>query len=369
MVKSGYTLPVFACASAVAGLQYLQGEYDSEIVAIDLINLPEMAKIKVAQIAKISQDQALAITYSDPGDNLDLTRDTPIWAIVKLIPNWETKLIIEGGEGIGKIVNQNNRSAIYNYAQKLLEKNLLDNLKNPAIVEVKIILPEGKELAKRTSNSAFGVIEGLSLLGTTGISQPLTSGEQLEIYQQELIEKAKDFEQLVFCIGENGLDLAQKLGYNSEQLIKTANWLGSMLVTASIYQVKSIILLGYHGKLIKLAGGIFHTHHHLADGRLEILTAISANFGLPTAILQQIFSAETTESAFAILQQFDQQNQTNYTEQIYQLIANRIEQKSQDYIAKHSPNQVNIGAILFTRNRQIIARGNQARKIVSFISV
>lgn len=352
----GYTLPVFATASAVASLQYLQNIYQENQVIIDLIKPPEWVTINIEQIAKINDNQVLAITRSNPGDNLDLTRDTPVWSIVTLTPNHETLLNIEGGEGIGKIVNLGGKSAIYSYAQKLLEKNLLDNLKSPSIVEVKIILPEGKKLAQRTSNSAFGVIEGLSLLGTTGISQPLTSQKQLELYQNELAEKAKKFDSLVFCIGENGLDLAVKLGYNSQQLVKTANWLGSMLVRSSIEQVKSIILLGYHGKLIKLAGNIFHTHHHLADGRLEILTAICANFNLPHQIIKQVFTAQTTESAYRILLEFDRENQSNYTSQIYQFIAHRIASNSEKYILKHSDNLVKISVILFDRNREIIAK-------------
>ncbi|MBL1209987.1 cobalt-precorrin-5B (C(1))-methyltransferase CbiD [Geminocystis sp. GBBB08] len=365
MINYGYTLPVFATASAVSALQYLQNNYQQNQVIIDLIKPAKFATINIEQIAKINYNQALAITRSAPGDNLDLTRDTPIWAIVTLTPNTETKLIIEGGEGIGKIVNLEGKSAIYSYAQKLLEKNLLDNLNITAIVEVKIILPEGKKLAQRTSNSAFGVIDGLSLLGTTGISQPLTSKEQLELYQQELIEKAKIFDNLVFSIGENGLDLAVKLGFNSEQLIKTANWLGSMLVSASVAKLNSVILLGYHGKLIKLAGNIFHTHHHLADARLEILTAISANLELPNNIIKQIFTAETTESALQILKSFDRENNSHFTDQIYQFIANRIEYNAQEYIKKHSEHFVKIGAILFERNRSIIAMGDNSKLMIN----
>ena len=365
MVNSGYTLPVFATASAVAALQYLQNNYQSNQVEIDLIKPSEIATIKVEQIAKISDNQALAITKSNPGDNLDLTRDTPIWAIVTLTLNHETKLKINGGEGVGKIVNLEGKSAIYSYAQKLLEKNLLDNLNITAIVDVEIILPEGKRLAQKTSNSAFGVIEGLSLLGTTGISQPLTSKKQLDLYQEELFNKAEKFDNLVFCIGENGLDLALKLGFNSEQLIKTANWLGSMLVSASVAQIKSVILLGYHGKLIKLAGNIFHTHHHLADGRLEILTAIGAYLELPNTIIKQIFIAETTESALQILRNFDQENKTNFTKEIYQFIANRIEDNAQKYIQKHSDFTVKIGTILFERNRNIIAIGNNGKLMIN----
>ncbi|HBY79083.1 MAG TPA: cobalt-precorrin-5B (C(1))-methyltransferase, partial [Cyanobacteria bacterium UBA11148] len=51
---------------------------------------------------------------------------------------------------------------------------------------------------------------------------------------------------LVFCIGENGLDLAKKMGINPEQIIKTANWLGPLLVEAGLQQVPAILLFGYH---------------------------------------------------------------------------------------------------------------------------
>ena len=362
MMRSGYTLPVFATASAVAALKYLQNDYHNNEVAIDLINPPQIASIPIEQVAKISENQALAITRSDPGDNLDLTRNTPIWAIVKLTPYPEKKIIIEGGEGIGKIVNSNGKSAIYNYAQKLLNTNLLANLKSNSLLEVKIILPEGKKLAEKTSNSAFGVVEGLSLLGTSGISQPLTSKEQLDIYQQELINKAKKHDTLIFCIGENGLDLAAKLGFNPEQLIKTANWLGSMLVTAAEAKVKSVILLGYHGKLIKLAGNIFHTHHKLADGRLEILTGIAAYLGLPNTLCAQLFEAETTEKALRILKDFDIRNNTLWQLEIYQFLANRIEKNAEVYINKNSDYSVKVGAILFDRDRRIISQGNYAQQ-------
>lgn len=353
--NSGYTLPVFATASAVAGIRYLENNLQDSSVEIDLINPSEKVYINIEQIAKISDHQVLAITRSEPGANLDITRNTPIWALVSLTPHQETKIILEGGEGVGKIVSLDGKSAIYSYAQKLLEFNILNNLKDTYLVEVKIILPEGKKLAEKTSNSAFGVIDGLSLLGTSGISQPLTSKEQLELYQQDLINKSKNHNQLVFCIGENGLDLATKLGFDSSQLVKTANWLGSMLVTASYAKVESIILLGYHGKLIKLAGNIFHTHHHLADGRLEILTAIASFLGLNQDVCQELFTAKTTESGLEILQQFDLENNSNWTEKIYSYIAEKIAKNSEKYILNHSDFAVKVEVILFNRQRQIFA--------------
>ncbi|MFM6407720.1 MAG: cobalt-precorrin-5B (C(1))-methyltransferase CbiD, partial [Microcystis sp.] len=173
-------------------------------------------------------------------------------------------------------------SAIYSYAQRLLQENLRPLLLPQESIKVTIILPEGKKLATRTSNAAFGVVEGLSLLGTTGISQPLSAPGQLEIFREQLKNLSRRFDRLVFCIGENGLDLAPQMGINPDILVKTANWIGPMLLEAQLQGISEILLFGYHGKLIKLAGGIFQTHHHLADGRREILTAYAAKMGLAT---------------------------------------------------------------------------------------
>ena len=303
-MPTGYTLPVFACASAIAALRHLQ-QQKSDRVTVNLIEPDRKVAIEIEQVAKIDEYSAIAITRSDPGDHLDLTRNTPIWAKVSFNPEAEKQITLVGGEGIGKQQSQQNQAAIYSYARELIEANLQPLLDPGCKITVTIILPEGKRLAKRTSNEAFGVVEGLSLLGTTGIVQPLTAPSQLTAYQTQIQAKAKRYDTLVFCIGENGIDLAQKSGINPERIIKTANWLGSMLVTAASAEVKSILLFGYHGKLIKLAGGIFHTHNHLADGRLEIMTAYCAKLGLPTELLKRIFDCETTESALNLLRKFD----------------------------------------------------------------
>ncbi|MFP4693678.1 MAG: cobalt-precorrin-5B (C(1))-methyltransferase CbiD [Halothece sp.] len=352
--RSGYTLPVFACASAVAALQYLQNNPRLETVKIDLIKPPQQVSIPIEQIALLGENKALAITRSDPGDNLDLTANTPIWAVVSLQqkPSGEEAIVIQGGDGVGKQLNREGEAAIYRYAKELLQGNLQPLLKVNQQVTVTIILPEGKQLAKRTSNAAFGVVEGLSLLGTTGISQPLTAPGQLTAFQEELVQKAQEFETLVFCVGENGLDLARKQGFNPEQLVKTANWMGPLLVAAGEQGVKSLILFGYHGKLIKLAGAIFHTHHHLADARLEILTAMGAKVGFSSDILQNLLASETTEAALNWLR--EQENGDEMVEKVYSAIAQSIDQRSQDYIRKHAEQTVKVGSVLFDGNRNII---------------
>jgi cobalt-precorrin-5B (C1)-methyltransferase len=361
MLNKGYTLPVFAAASSLAALLKLKGKNELFSVTLNLINPPEFVNIDIEQVAKINDNTAIAISRSQPGDNLDLTRYTPIWAMVELPSTkkdiCQDKVIIQGGEGIGLNTNSN-EAAIYSYAKQIITHNLEQLLLENEQVKVTIILPEGKKLAQRTSNSAFGIIEGLSLLGTSGISEPLSSPQQLEFFQNELTEKAKKYDSLVFCIGENGLDLARKMGINESQLVKTANWIGPMLVTAAANNIKNILLFGYHGKLLKLAGGIFHTHHHLADGRQEILTAISANLGLETSILQQIFNAPTAEDALILLRN------NNALENVYGAIAERIDQRSQEYIFNHSEQKIRVGTILFDRQRKIITTSENGQKIL-----
>jgi cobalt-precorrin-5B (C1)-methyltransferase len=356
--RAGYTLPVFACSGAIAALHWLYTNIALDTVSVDLIDPPQPAEIEIESVCGLKPGVALAITHSDPGDNLDLTRNTPIWAMVEWAPPDQTELIaIEGGEGIGRQEQGTGGAAIYAYARKLLQTNLRKGLRDGDRIQVTILLPEGRALAKRTSNEAFGVVEGLSLLGTSGISQPLSAPQQLEIFRSELKEKASQSDQLVFCIGENGLDLSRTLGIPEGCLVKTANWLGPLLAEAGIQGVKSILLLGYHGKLMKLAGGIFHTHHHVADGRQEILTAHGVAAGLPMPELQQLLQCASAEDGLAYLRQLEQQTGKPWVDRVYQSIVAAVEGRSQHYIFTHSEKQVQVGCALFGRDRQIFLIG------------
>jgi cobalt-precorrin-5B (C1)-methyltransferase len=354
--RAGYTLPVFACGAAIAALHWLYDGIALETVTLDLIHPPQPAEIKIESVCGLKLGVALAITRSDPGDNLDLTRHTPIWAMVEWAPSTQTQpVVILGGEGIGRQEQGSGASAIYAYAQQMIEANLSQRLREGDRIQVTILLPEGRALAKRTSNEAFGVVEGLSLLGTSGISQPLSAPQQLEIFRAELKEKASQRDQLVFCIGENGLDLSRRLGIPEACLVKTANWLGPLLAEAGMQKIKSILLLGYHGKLMKLAGGIFHTHHHVADGRQEILTAHGVAAGLSTPELQQLLQSASAEDGLAYLRQLEQQTGQPWVALVYQSIVAAVEGRSQHYIYTHSERQVQVGCALFDRDRHFFA--------------
>jgi cobalt-precorrin-5B (C1)-methyltransferase len=376
-MRSGYTLPVFATASAIAALQCLQqsSSANNSVVAVDLINPPQQVEISIAQVALIQSGIALGITHSDPGDNLDLTRDTPVWAVVEWAdPSQVETIVLLGGEGVGKQSNLDDLPAIYNYARKLLQANLAPLLTPSQKIRVTIILPEGRVLATRTSNPAFGVVEGLSLLGTTGISQPLSAPGQLDACLDELRLKWDEgtggrgdgeILPLVFCIGENGLDLAQQMGIKRDRIIKTANWLGPLLAEAGGLGVPKLLLFGYHGKLIKLAGGIFHTHHHLADGRLEILVAAAARMGLPATQLAGLFDCETAEDVLKYLTEIDRSDGSEWVNRIYGYLTERIDTRSQTYIYSQSQQTVSVGSVVFDRHRQVITTSATGRTFLT----
>ena len=363
--RSGFTLPVFAIASAKAALIALQDRNANNGSFIVSLDLPDgsSVKLEISQCACLDVNTALAITVSDPGDNLDLTAGTPVWAWVQL-QNWQGEnLILEAGEGVGR--NASGDPAIYKFANTLAEINLVPMLQNfnlyrwenqstedlphsKITARVRFILPEGRSLAKRTSNAAFGILEGLALLGTSAISQPLSAEEKLEDFRIDLQLKAKRSQDLAFCIGANGDRAALNLGFDPSQIVQTSNWIGAMLVEAALLDVKKISLIGYHGKLLKLAGGIFNTSSHLADARIEILTAAAVHENLPMELTQRILRSPTADYVHKLLIQY------GYDRAVFTYLTQRINHRAIAYVRKYTEREIEIETILCDRLSQVI---------------
>ena len=357
----GYTLPVWVAAAARAALKALRGEpfEASQPLVLEAAPADEAptTAIPVVSAAPLGPGRALAVARCDPGDGLDLTRGLVVWveaAWCSPSPE-EGWLVIEAGEGAG-IHAATGQLCLSSYARDLLERNLKALLPADRGVRLQVIFPTGRRLADRTSNAAFGVVEGLALIGTQALVQRSAAPEQLEQTLACLRQKvaAPGFGgDLVLVIGENGLDLAPSVGLPPSLLLKAGNWLGPVLVAAAQAGVARLLLFGYQGKLIKLAGGIFHTHHHLADGRAEVLTALAALDGLTGPALLALHQAPTVEQALADLAATEPER----AGRLRQRLAARIEQRSQAYLARYGCEAMAVGAVLFDRGRQICARG------------
>ncbi len=355
----GYTLPVWVAVAARAALQRLRGE---PFQATQLMRLDpaqpgaEPVPLPVEAAALLPDGSALAMARCDPGPGvLDLTRDLAVWAQLRWLEGPGPWLELTAGDGVG-VIEATGEPCLSAYARDLLEANLRPLPPPDRRLALSVVLPEGVRLAERTSNAAFGVVQGLALIGTQAEVQRSAAPEQLALALAALGERAaaSGFAgDLVLVIGENGLDLAPRLGLSPALLLKAGNWLGPLLVAAAEAGVQRLLLFGYQGKLIKLAGGIFHTHHHLADGRAEVLTALAALEGLAAEPLAALHQAPTVEAGLAGLAERD----PAMAQRLRRRIAAAVETRSLAYLARYGHTRTQVGAALFDRNRRLCALG------------
>ena len=145
-------------------------------------------------------------------------------------------------------------------------------------------------------------------------------------------------------------------------IIKVGNWIGPLIVDAAIKNVKTVILFGYHGKLIKLAGGIFHTHNHLADGRIEILVYLAVKEKVPSEIVIKLSELKTLEDALLLLEKFNK----SIAEKLFQNLTNTIEKRTQDYVNRYVKTDMEIASIIFDGKRKIRWPGSYGKKYISY---
>ncbi len=382
MAEGGYTLPVWVAAAARAALVQLRGEpfQAEQPLWLEPEGAAAPRPVPVVAVGPLGEGRALAVARCDPGDGLDLTRGLVVWVEASWRPRQPEAspgtpaveaspaapgdpawLELLAGEGVG-VHADSRQPCLSAFARRLLERNLWPLLPPGRALRLRVILPAGRRLAERTSNAAFGVVDGLALIGTQALVQRSAAPDQLAEARAELARRlaAPGFAgDLVLVIGENGLDLAPQLGLPPALLLKAGNWLGPLLVAAAEQGVRRLLLFGYQGKLIKLAGGIFHTHHHLADGRAEVLTALAALEGLPRAQLQRLYAAATVEAALAELAAAD----AGAAQRLRLRIAAAVEQRSAAYLARYGQESMAVGSALFNRGRRLAALGPQGAEL------
>ena len=370
-----FTLPVWVVAAAKSATNILIGNKFRDKERIDLPNNEESISVPISSSALLDNgDRSLAVTHCQSGLPLDITSGVEIWAYIQLskgsfqsegkvqngFPDW---LDFHAGYGVGKF-QSSGQPCISQFARDLLCINLYPLLPKGSSIKVEIILPEGKDRASKTSNEAFGVVDGLSLIGTQAEVQISASPDQLKNCKEILHHKCSEAKFdgcLTFVIGENGMDLAMKYGLPANQIIKTGNWLGPLLVAAAENGVKKLLLFGYHGKLIKLSGGVFHTHHHLADGRIEILTSIAFREGISFDLIELISKSTSVENALLTLEV----SNPEAVSLIWSRMAKEIEIKSRSYVNRYLSSSMEIGSVLFDRKRQIRWAGFEGLKQIN----
>ena len=172
-------------------------------------------------------------------------------------------------------------------------------------LEIEIFVPEGEELAAHTFNPRLGITGGISILGTSGIVEPMSSRALLDTIRVELRQRrALGFDYVAVSPGNYGLDfMKQRYGYDLDRSVKCSNFIGETVDMAIEEGFQRLLLTGHIGKLIKVAGGIMNTHSREADCRLELLCAFAAKQGVEPDKLCAILDCITTTQALQILEE------------------------------------------------------------------
>ncbi|WP_406534010.1 cobalt-precorrin-5B (C(1))-methyltransferase CbiD [Methanobrevibacter sp.] len=328
MTNGNYTGVTTGTIATACSLAALDAILDSPDIACVKVETPKkVLDIIIDECKKESSSKAYAVAHKNPYNDPDVTVDLAIISTVELFDRTdeESNVIITGGEGIGLITKPGLQIPVGDYAinpgpRRMIVKNLADKIPEGKIAKVTISIPEGKEIAKKTMNPKLGIIDGISVLGTTGIARSMSS----DAYKNSIVTQldvaiASDIEDLVFVPGNIGEKLAIKdLGVSKEQIVQTGNFVGFMFEEAEKRGITKFTFFGHMGKLIKVAGGIFDTKHAVADGRREIMVTHAALCGADRQHLQRLFDSKTTDDMMDIL------NEINLSVEVSNSIASAI---------------------------------------------
>ena len=368
-MKKGFSLPLWVAGAARSALKKLVGFPFDNFELIKIPNENKEIKIEVHSVGLLKGNKhALGISFAKSDLHLDITNNLEIWTIASVEKNYfnnnvQTKKInIVPGSGVG-IKEKTSEICISEFAKEVLFENLLDIIPEGFNLNLEIIFPNGQFLAERTSNKSFGIVDGLSIIGTSAETYSSASTDQLEEAKTKLANLVKNDStgKVVFVIGENGLNLAKTCNLKLP-IIKVGNWIGPLIVDAATKNIKTLILFGYHGKLIKLAGGIFHTHNHLADGRIEILVYLAVKEKLPSEIIVKLTYLDNLEDALLLLERFNK----SIAEKLFQNLSNSIEKRSFAYVNRYVKTDMEIAAIIFDRKRRIRWSGTNGNNYISY---
>lgn len=305
-LRYGYTTGSCATAAAKGAAMMLLTQKDIEQIGIDT---PKGWPLELALMDRsFSADQAECAVIKDAGDDPDITDGVRVFAGV--VPVAEPGIVFLGGEGVGTVTLPGlalpvGEPAINPVPREMITREL-DKVAEACHYSggfaVTIAIPQGVALAKRTFNPKLGIEGGLSVVGTSGIVEPMSEEALKTSMKLELsVLKGKGYDDIIFVPGNYGKDFAESLSLNLDRLVKTSNYVGFMLEEAERLAFKRILFVGHLGKLVKVAGGLFNTHSAVCDGRMEILAANAAWLGADQACIDGIMRANTTDDAAAVI--------------------------------------------------------------------
>ena len=343
-LRLGYTTGSCAAAAAkAAGWMLLTGREKKTIglhtpKGIDLT-------LHVEEITRGADFVSCAIA-KDAGDDPDVTAGALIFARVALKAS--PGVDIDGGFGVGRVTKPGldqsvGNAAINSVPRAMIRENLLEiarELDYPGGFTVEISVPLGEELAKKTFNPRLGIEGGISILGTTGIVEPMSEQALVDTIHVELRQRREGgADYVLLAPGNYGVDYIKgAMGIDPATAVMTSNFIGDALEMCRELDFRGVLLIGHIGKLVKLAGGMWNTHSRYGDCRMDILTACAAAEGLHGGAAAEMLCCATCDDALRLLKE----------QGLYDAVLHRLAGRI-DAMLPYKCGDMEAGAILFSK--------------------
>ena len=309
--RRGYTTGSCATAASKAATYMLLTKKKIKTINIDT---PKGIPLTLdVQNISLNNDYVECSIKKDGGDDIDATHTMDIYAKAEIIDRENGEdIIVCGGYGIGVVTKKGlsvevGKAAInptpmkmINYEiRKVIGEDISATLGEGKSLKITIFAPKGEEIAKKTFNPRLGIIGGISIIGTTGIVEPMSDEGWKKSLSIELkMKKEQGLDKIILVPGNHGEQfIREKLNLDMKYVVRTSNFIGYMLKEAQRMGYKKILMAGHIGKFIKLSAGIFNTHSKVADARSEILISNLALMKAPYDLLEKINECLTAEEA------------------------------------------------------------------------
>lgn len=362
-LRCGFTTGSCAAAAAKAAAEtLLTGERQefSEIVTPKGIPL----RIEIPIVAQ-NEDSVVCAVKKDGGDDPDATDGILIFAEVSRIPSG---IEITGGEGIGRVTKAGLDQPVGAYAINSVPRKMIaaaveeiaEKYEDHGGFKIKITAPDGAKIAKKTYNPRMGIEGGISIIGTTGIVEPMSNSALIETIRLETkMRKAEGFKSLLLTLGNYSRNFIQsRMPFALEKSVKCGNFIGESIGTAIEQGFENVLIVGHIGKLVKLGAGIMNTHSGQADGRMDVLVTCGVLAGAGTELLKKIPDCATVDAALDILAD------GGFLEKVLEILAERAD----FYLNAKVKNTLEIGAVMFSDKRGITVKTKSSDRLIERIS-
>lgn len=383
-LKRGYTTGTCAAAAARAAAIML---FSGEEIREARITVPagETLLLEVEEIVRHSDVVSCAVR-KDAGDDPDITHGMLVFAEVKKDsdkrqePDSEpVRIVLEGGEGIGRVTKPGLEQPVGAPAiNKVPRKMITEAVRQAAgeagfcgTLKVTISAPEGEALAQKTFNPRLGIVGGLSILGTTGIVEPMSEQALTETILLEMkVQKQEGIQTLCLVPGNYGSDfLKDELSFSPDRAVKCSNYVGEALDMAVVLGFPRVLLVGHIGKFVKLAAGVMNTHSRMADARAEVFLAALSHYAAGAlkedpgraekliGLVPEIEESVTTDEMLAVLTRAG----------IQKAVMSRIMERISWHLNQRTRGEVQVELLTFSKEWGILGKTEGAMDLLEQI--